>query len=302
MSKKRILAILAVALVFLMVRPLSAEKISLKLSFNINSYNEGDLKEWVRGLNSLWQDYSTEFPGSLSGQFLPPNYGSNFEVELRIPLFKGLAVNLGGNRTSGAEEGTVNYVREGGNQEEVQFLLNDVRALNLKIGISYRVAIPSLPALQVFGTVGRHLLYVDYDVIENYEATVRKLNQEFSYSFERENSFKSDALGFYAGLGVEYDVMKYVALVAEVEKIWSKVDGFKGSHLYQIFQENALVNEEKGKATSYYYESNQFDSPTYYPVLTGHMERPEDDNIKNLRQGELNFSRFSVKLGVRFKF
>jgi len=285
-----------------MVRPLSAEKISLKIGFNLNSYAEGDLGEWVRGLNSLWQDYSTQFPGSLSGQFLTPNYGSNVEVELRIPVFKGFALNLAGGRTSGMEEGTISYIREGGSQEETQFLSNDVSALNLKIGISYRFTIPSLPALHIFGNVGRHLLYVSYDVIENYEAIFRKGNLEFANSYERENAFSSDALGFYAGLGIEYDVVKYVAIVAEVEKIWSKTDGFKGSHLYQIFQDDALINEESGKATLYYYESIQFDSPTYYPMLTGHIERPEEDRFKNLRQGELNFSRFSVKLGVRFKF
>jgi len=302
MSIKKIAVILAVALLFLIVGPLSAEKISLKLSFNLNSYTEGDMEEWIRGNNSLWQDYSAEFPGSLSGQFLNPEYGSNFEIELRIPVFKGLAVNLAGSRTSGTGEGTVNYVREGETQEETQYLLNDVSALNLKIGFSYRFAIPPIPALHVFGNVGRHLLYIDYDVTEKYEAIFRKFNQEFSFSYERENAFNSDALGFYAGLGIEYDVVKYVAIVAEVEKIWSKVDGFKGSHLYQIFQEDALIDEENGKATLYYYESTRFDSPTYYPVLTGHLERPENADFKNLRQGELNFSRFSVKLGVRFKF
>jgi hypothetical protein len=302
MSKKRSLVILAVALVFLMARPLAAEKISLKLSFNFNSYTGGDLNEWVQGLNTLWQDYSSAYPGSVSGQFLTPKYGSNIEIELRIPIFKGFALNLAGSRTSGSEEGTVTYIRDTGTQDETQFLLNDVSALNLKIGFSYRFTIPSLPALHVFANAGRHLLYVGYDVIENYEAIFRQFNMEFSFSYERENAFNSDALGFYAGLGLEYDIVKYVAIVAEVEKIWSKVDGFKGSHLYQVFQEEALIDEEKGKATLYYYEATQFDSSNLYPVLTGYIDRPENEAFKNLRQGELNFSRLSVKLGVRFKF
>jgi hypothetical protein len=302
MSKKRTIVILAVALVFLMARPLAAEKISLKLSYNFNSYTEGDLAEWIRGLNTLWQDYSSAYPGSVSGQFFVPQYGSNIEVELRIPIIKGFALNLAGNRTSGTEEGTVTYIRDTGNQDETQFLLNDISALNLKIGFSYQFAIPSLPALHIFANVGRHLLYINYDVIENYEAIFRKGNLEFTGSYERENSFSSDALGFYAGLGIEYDVVKYVAIVAEVEKIWSKVDGFKGSHLYQTFQEDALMNEENGKATLYYYERTRFDSPNQYPMLIGHLERPENEHFNNLRQGELNFSRFSVKLGVRFKF
>lgn len=302
MSKKRIIAILAVALVFLMARPLAAEKISLKLSYNFNSYTEGDLTQWIQGLNTLWQDYSSAYPGSVSGEFLVPNYGSNIEIELRIPVFMGFAVNLAGSRTSGMEEGTVAYVRDGGTQDETQYLLNDVSALNLKIGFSYRISIPSLPALHVVANGGRHLLYVGYDVIETYEAIFRKGSLEFSGSYERENSFSSDALGWYAGLGLEYDVVKYVAIVAEVEKIWSKVDGFKGSHLFQTFQEDALIREENGKATLYYYETTQFDDPTEYPVLTGHLDRPENERFNNLRQGELNFSRFSVKLGVRFKF
>ena len=67
-------------------------------------------------------------------------------------------------------------------------------------------------------------------------------------------------------------------------------------------EEQALIDEENGKATLYYYEATQFDSPTEYPVLTGHIDPPDNERFTNLRQGELNFSRFSVKLGVRFKF
>jgi len=287
---------------FLMVRPLAAEKISLKLSFSMNSFSEGDLEEWVRSLNSLWQDFSTLNPGSLTGEFVAPGYGSNLEVELRIPVFKGFGLNLAGGRFSGTEEGSVAYIREGVNQEQNQTILNDVRALNLKIGFSYRVELPFLTGLHVFANAGRHLTFAKYEHKDNWQSILRLSGFEFLSAYERKNSYTSDALGFYAGFGAEYDLVKYIAVVFEVEKVWSKVDGFKGSHYFKLFTDRDTLLLEEGTATLFYYEATPFALPDFYPTLAGHIDRPEGEMFQNIRQGELNFSRFSVKLGVRFKF
>ncbi|MBN1224090.1 MAG: hypothetical protein JXB23_12655 [Candidatus Aminicenantes bacterium] len=302
MTKKRAFLLLVFIVGFFLVRPLCAEKISLKFSFSMNSYTEGDLEEWVRSLNSLWQDFSTLNPGSVTGEFIAPSYGSNLEVELRIPIYKGFGLNLSGSRLSGSEEGEVVYIRDAANQEQNQYIMNDVRALNLKIGLSYRAEMPFLPGLHVFANVGRILTFTKYDVQDNWQSILRLSGMEFLNAYEKENSYSSDGLGFYAGLGFEYDLVKYVALVVEVEKAWSKTDGYKGSHYFKIFTDSDTLLLEEGTATLFYYESTQFALPEYYPILNGQLERPEGETFQNIRHGELNFSRFSVKLGVRFKF
>jgi len=302
MTKKRILVLLAVAASLIMARPLCAEKISLKLSFNLNTYGEGDLEDWVRSLNSLWQDFSTLNPGTLTGEFTAPDYGSNLEFGLRIPIYKGLGLDLSGSRLRGSEQGEVAYARNEVDQEQTQRILTDVSAFDLKIGFSYRIEMPFLPGLHIFANAGRHLTFAKYNVEDNWQSTLRIAGMEFLNAYEKENSFTSDALGFYAGLGVEYDVVKYIAVVCELEKIWSKVDGFKGSHYYKLYTDRDVLIHEDGTATLFYYETTQFALPDTYPLLTGHIERPEGGLYRNIRQGELNFSRFSVKLGVRFKF
>jgi hypothetical protein len=222
MTKKRIWLTLFFAMSLFMVSPLSAEKISLKLSFSLNTFSEGDLEGWVRSLNSLWQDYSALNPGSLTGAFAAPSYGSNFELELRIPIFRGFGLNLAGGQIDGSKEGAVFYAREGVDQEQTQSVLNDVSAFNLKIGLSYRVELPFLSGLHVFANAGRNLVFAKYDVKEKWQSILRISGLEFQSAYDKEDSFSSDALGFYAGLGAEYDL--------EVEKVWSNVDGFKGSH------------------------------------------------------------------------
>jgi len=302
MRRKKIAIGSGLILALLFAHPLYAEKISLKLSFNTNSYEEGDLETWIPSLNSQWRDYSTEFPGTVSGEFAIPTYGSNIEIEVRIPIFKGFGLNLAGSRLSGLEEGEVTYSRDDGNQQETQYLLNDVSGLNLKIGFSYAAELPFLEGLHLFGNIGRHLIYAKYDVEYNYLLTVTALGREFLYEVSQENSYSSDSLGWYAGLGVEYDVIQHVAIVFEVEKIWSKVNGFKGSHQYRFYQDEVLEIEETGKASLYYYEEQLFGLDKYYETLQGHIDKPEGETIRNLRSGELNFSTLSLKFGIRFKF
>lgn len=302
MGIKKILVFSILILALLFTHPLYAEKISLKLSFNANSYANGDLETWIQSINTQWRDYRIEYPGSITGEFVTPAYGSNIEIELRIPIFKGFGLNLAGSRLSGSEEGEVTYRRNNSTQEESQYLMNDVSGLNLKIGFSYAAELPFLKGLHLFGNVGRHMIYAKYKVENNFLASTVAAGREFLYESRQENSFSSDSLGWYAGLGVEYDVIQHVAIVFELEKIWSKVDGFKGTHEFRFYQDEVLVNDDTGKASLYHYEEQKFGLDTHYEILLGHTDQPEDESIRNLRSGELNFSTFSVKFGIRFKF
>jgi opacity protein-like surface antigen len=302
MSTKKTPTLLVLILVLLITHPAYAEKISLKLSFNTNSYGKGDLETWLPSLNSQWNDYSTEYPGTLAGEFVAPAYGSNIEIELRIPVFKGFGLNFAGSRLSGLEEGDVTYSSQDANKEEAQYLMNDVSGLNLKIGFSYAAELPFLEGLHLFGNVGRHVIYAKYTVENNYLLKIETLGREFLYESKQENSYSSDSLGWYAGLGVEYDVIQHVAIVFEIEKIWSKVNGFKGTQLYKFYQDDVMVIDDSGKASLYYYEDQMFGLENYYELLQGHIDTPDDESIRNLRSGELNFSTLSIKFGIRFKF
>jgi hypothetical protein len=180
--------------------------------------------------------------------------------------------------------------------------MNDVSGLNLKIGFSMAAELPFLKGLHLFGNVGRHIIYAKYNVENNISLSVTALGRQFLYESRQENSYSSDSLGWYAGLGVEYDVIQHVAVVFEIERIWSKVDGFKGAHNYRFYQDEVLEIDETGKASLFYYEDQRFGLEAYYTFLQGHINQPDNESIRDLRSGELNFSTTSVKFGIRFKF
>ena len=275
-----------------------ADKIQFRISYNLNSIEKGDINRWVDSYNTLWTDWAAQSGGQISGEFKPIKYGPSYEFELRIPLYKGFALNLSGSWLGAGEEGRVNLENTAITQSESQFIRNKVTAIPLKIGFSMAIAIPVFPRLKFYAGVGRHIVFIRYRLTETYQADFVSIGQEFHYWYEKTNDFKSEALGFYASAGAEFEVFRFADVVIEAENIWSRIDGFKGTHSYKDY----LDTEEGGKASLYYYESDQFGLNKFYPVLSGHKDRPDSSSINNIRQGELNLSGLSIKFGIKFKF
>jgi len=298
MVKKKFSLPLILLLLFAAALPLQAEKINLKLSFNYNTQPTNDIDIWVQSYNSLWTNYASLKEGTLTGNFTSPAFNPKLDIELRIPVIYGLHLNLAGNWTSDLAEGRALFKASSGLQEEQQELVNELKGLTLKIGFSYVYQLPFLPNTYVFAGVGRNISFVSYKLQDNYDAVFRNNNRDFNYWHEEDNTFRTEALGTYIHFGAEHDIVKFVAVVLEFEKIWSKADGFKGDHSYIDYTET----EESGKASLYYYEIKQPALDQYYTVLTGHKERPENPEIINLRPGEINLNTFSFKLGIRLKF
>ena len=308
MSKLRISVILWVAVFLVISSPLMAEKISLKISYNSASIKKSDLNTWINSYNTFWKDWQAYSNGQLEGQFNTLNYGPKYEVELRIPLFAGIAFNLCGSHFSNAEEGSISFDHGTLTQTEKDFIRNEIQGIPIKIGLSYSLALPFSDKFFLFAGVGRHITLLKYKFIGDTEL---KIGQSMIYSLKRDSSYNSEALGFYATLGVEYDLIKPIAIVFEAEKVWSKANGFKGPFLSDFFDpfENTRTVEE-GKASLYFYEYKPWWNNTNYSSFTGYKTRPEDpedfpvgiEQIQNIRQGEFDLSTFSFKVGIRFKF
>lgn len=289
-------ALVLTAVLSLFVCPLRAEKISLRFSLCTTNVAGGDINTWLESFTQLWQDWQNANAGTVQGLFSPLDFGSTFEVELRIPIVAGFALNLSGSRLSTLQEDTITYQTSGGAQTEQHGLRNRILALPFKVGISY--SFPVWKGLHILVQGGRQIIFVRFENRESYQAVFLNEGREFSYWFEKDGRFRSEALGYYASLGAEFDIVSFLALSAEAEKNWSDVSGFKGPYAYRDFQ----GQDDSGEASLYFYESNQWDLDKYYALLTGHLERPEGPQIRSLRQGELSFSGFSFKMGLRIKF
>jgi len=283
--------------------PLSGETISFKFSYSTASISGGDINTWIDSYNARWKDWQSNEQGQLDGQFNPLKYGPKYEVELRIPIIFGLALNLCGSHFSNSSEGTVTFLHGTMDQTENGYLKNKIKGIPIKIGFSYSYSLPFLENLHVCAGIGRHITFLKYNVHENYELSI----SNFTYTLKKDNSYNSEALGVYVNFGLEYDVIRFIAVVVEAEKVWSQADGLKGpfeTDFYDPFSSERTI--ESGKASLYFYEDQENWNNKYYSYLAGHKKRPDDPqeypHIRNLRQGEVDLGTFSFKIGIRFKF
>jgi len=305
--KKRFAPVIGLAVSLFAASPLMSESISFKLSYNTASINKSDLNTWIESYNMLWNDWQSRWGGQLDGRLDPVKYGPKYEVEIRIPVIYGLSFNLAGSSFSSSKEGTIQFINDTMDQTEKDFIKNEVKGFPIKIGFSYIQSLPFLENLYVFGGIGRHIAFLKYTYFQDYELSISNI----SYLLTRENTYNSEALGVYATLGFEYDLIKQIAIVIEAEKIWSKADGFKGTYTSELIDPfDQTQDNESGKASLYFYENKQWWNDKYYYAFAGHKIKPKEpddyppgvEDIQNLRQGEFDLSTFSFKIGFRFKF
>jgi hypothetical protein len=301
MRKKILIWLFISALTFWNCVLQAEDYISLKLCYASNNTAPSDVNAWVNSFNLLWSDWQQANGGQLQGGFTPLDYSGGLEIELRIPILAGFALNMAGSGLTSSEEGRVEFSNQSTDLNESQFISNKVSAVPLKIGFSYTHPLPYLHGLYITAQAGRHIIFYHYDLQDRYNAEIVRGSNIYEYWYEKNQSFKSEALGYYISLGVEFDIIRYAAVVLEGEQVWSTADGFKGAHTYQGSLGDGPFSES-GKASLYFYESNRWELGQYYSVLTGHQRPPEDPNIRGLRQGELEFNNFSIKCGIRFKF
>ncbi len=307
MKKERNICILWLVFVLVAATPVRAEKISFKISLNTASIGKGDLNTWIESYNQQWNDWQSKWSGQLDGQLHSLKYGPKYEVEIRIPIIFGLSLNLSGSHFSNSEEGTIAFEHGTIDQTETDFVRNQVKGYPIKVGFSYFHALPFLENLYISGGIGRHITFITYTFLQDYELNISNL----AYILNNEYTYNSEALGVYATLGVEYDLIEHIAIIVEAEKVWSKADGFKGAFTSELRDpyENTQT-KESGKASLYFYENKPWWNDTYYSTLAGHKIKPENpddypggiEDIRNLRQGEFDLSAFSFKIGFRFKF
>jgi len=299
MRQKSIFFIVALFFLACVRSSVQAEKISLRMGYKTNAIQSGDLFSWIDSYGQLWEDWQSRQGGTLEGQLEPPKYGANFEFELRFPLAAGFSLHLAGSSPLKSQtEGSVRLNTPVGDQTETHFISNKISAIPFKIGVSYSIRIPTLDNLSIDVGAGRLILFAEYENLEKYDLQSVFLETEYNYWYEIKGDYRSECLGFYANLTAEYRITKFAAVVVGVEKNWAKMDGFKGSYSYTA-NFDLPNNEIKGKASLYFYESSQWGMGQHYSILAGHIDRPVDSDIQNVRQGRINLGGFSLMIGLR---
>ncbi|RLE04467.1 MAG: hypothetical protein DRJ11_00920 [Candidatus Aminicenantes bacterium] len=299
--KNKTIRSLALGIIFFLTLSLSylpAEKISFQVNYCFPSFPVNDLDQWLTSYNQLWQDWAASKKGSLNGQFPTLQYSPSLEMGLRIAILPGFSLAFSGSHFSSQAEGQVQFLKTENNQTETHFLRNQVSFLPLKIGFNYRQALPFFQPLAVNISLGRHIIFISYKKYEEYEARFDVLGKEFLYWFNKDCSYRSESLGYFAELGLEYSPFRFFSIFASLEQIWNSTDGFKGTLNYSDY----TGENRTDKASLYFYESKPGNLSQYYRFLQGAKKRPSGENIRDVRQAIFNFGGFSFKIGLRFNF
>ena len=243
-----------------------------------NIVSGGDINAGAQGLAAF---YSDALGTAGTGDVDPVRLGAIYGAELSFPLLPNLFLGLGGDYFQSQKTSRVEY--ETTETMNAFITKPQIQAFPLRFFISL------YPTPSFYLKIG----------LEYYFA---KAN--YFYRFETETSWeewrgeaKAQDIGFLGGIGLEWELFTPLSLVVEAMSRYSRVSGFEGENTY-IDSDGSFVTE-KGKL--YFYRGNVAGDKTH-PLLFIRETEPSDTDVSELKEASVNFSGFSLKLGIRIRF
>lgn len=315
MAEKRWIfgALLLVLFVFLSRIACSEErenfkpKLSIKLTGGWHHVAIGDINSHLESFNN---SYDFEYarlnnPESISGEITQlNNHIYDWEAELRMDISYKFALGIS---TSGAirkkNESSLTYIEkfyDGGEWTSIFTFRPEVKArVPVKLSIYYRLPF-------VFKT---NIIF--YSGIGYYSASVSKyekldLSIDSEYLYWRCEHWKTDHkanLGLHGGIGIEYNLSKNLALVAEAYGRYARIRNLRGTLQKENSDSAGRIYESQGTlwyfkwvcyGKGYYRLDISEESPSKWGTI------PEC-NISNVTEARINLSGFSMRVGIRIK-
>jgi hypothetical protein len=114
------------------------------------------------------------------------------------------------------------------------------------------------------------------------------------YWIDTDMTGKGGGIGFDGGVGLEYNLTKKITLVIEGYGRYAKISGFKGTQ-YRIDS-----NNWSDSLDGYYYALEQERLPYgWFTEVTIATTTPTGSDKKNVRDAEVDFSGFSIRVGLK---
>jgi hypothetical protein len=266
-----------------MVPSAHAMEIGLKIAGGLSFFNPADvnrtLLDWVE-----WQKRDIAARGWTLMSAMEPQVkrGIEFEGELVFSLNKRFAISLGTGfiytdlKTTQTE---VRLQRPAGETIKVQ-----PRTMSaLPVMLCGYVRFPFTPLLSAYLKGGGGWLwakYVQRQGIRNIE------NEKFNYQRDERSSGRGPA--YVGGLGLAFDTESGIRFFLEGTYRWAKIKDFEGESQSDV------------KGPLFYYEDNDYDF--WQAKLHVHEQEPSAEYIRSQKKGEIDFSGFSLKLGIMLRF
>ena len=298
--KKRILAcVLILSVIFLLPNLAHAQKVGfrLKLKSGMGMVGGGDINLLVEDMLTRLEDYGDEaerqgFPYELTPEDpAKMRFGLDLGAEA-IVTFGAIGIGLGMEFLNRSVKPDYSVELTGVNayiEESAEISFNSL-AFTLNV---YGFFGKGPLSFYAFGGPGLYLgkgkwtsEYTDDGFWEGY------------YEWNTEGNFSGLGIGLQAGLGIEFELAKNIALFLEGGGRLGKIKNFSGD---MSVEEVGWSDEYDGDL--WYYElEDDYLYNKYYAEAIADEDEPSGSDVKNARPFEFNFSGFSIKAGVCIKF
>jgi opacity protein-like surface antigen len=259
----------------------------LKFYGGMNYMFASDINDHLQGTTDYWNDRGAD----VGGEFKPLNWGFDVGGEIIIHFGPQFGIGLGGGYIQTDSKSTVN---------------------NTWPIYSYQdTASPEVSAIPItlsgyFGfPLGRKISFIANLGLGYYLGTFKwnySWDSEFDV-FEENWEGKSNALGFHGGLGLEFNFSSKIALVIEGFGRYAKLKSLKGDYTLEETYFGFHGEESINDATLWYYEWQSSLTGNNYPSIDFDDEKPEETlYIKNVREGEVDLTGFSIRIGIKISF
>jgi hypothetical protein len=290
-NKGTICVVLIISVVFLSKIALSEEKENFKRKLSINltsgycSMNVGDINSYLRSFDNFLSE-TTDYEGD---KIKTLHYFPEMGLEMRLDLSSRFGVNIGIGAISERKKSSFKYTVDDPLNPSLKsprgcYIEQKVTVLPLKLASRYSVF--SSYRINLFLDAGLAYFFSKCFLYVNNPQSDIAVMQDITYSIG------SSGLGLTGGVGFEYNLANFLALVIEAQGRYSKMRNLEGyTYGPGEDQEGILYIGEK------YYAADD----RYRPYLITSLSKPSGEEYRNMREAVLDLSGFSLKFGIRIR-
>lgn len=238
----------------------------------------GDINAGAQGLADF---YSRVLAVKGTGDVDPVRLGLVYGAELSFPLRPNVSIGLGGDYFQSDKTSRVEF--SSSEAPDIFMTQPKIKAFPLRAFISF------YPTPSFYLKTG----------VEYYFAKAF-----YFYRFETETSWKewkgeakAQDFGFLGGFGFEWKLFTPLYIVIEALGRYARIKGFKGENTYM--DSYGSFSTEKGKL--YIYQATASSDKTV-PLLFIRETEPSEPDVSDLKEATVNFSGFSLKVGIKIRF
>jgi hypothetical protein len=261
-------------------------RLELKITGGINRLTGTDYEAVSDGRNHL-NKISTEAAGGIfTSERNSFDWGGEVAGEIVINLNSRFALS-GGVGYIAAEFSNKRVSTLEGETTGSSEIAFKAKAVPVTAGINYYLPVSSKS--QIVIGAGAEYYFASFS-----SSSYRENNTP--YRQDTDSTASGGDFGFHGGIAFEYDLSKKIAVVIEGFGRYAKIMGFEGSRNQN--DTNNVSSSTKGK----YYTHERLEWTNEWLTRVGiGSEPPSGEEIRNVRDYEIDFSGFTVRIGLKIR-